>query len=127
MNSFNLYLISAHYYRGSSAFSNVDINVNVNRLWELPDTLEQNEFHIQGEMSDRLDPREDSSIFTTKDVLNDSQSHVKFISDIQMHELHTFIGADGNGFKGEFSVIKKNHVIVISYFIFFWQYVYTIL
>lgn len=57
-------------------------------------------------MSDRLDPREESSIFSTEDVPKDTHSHIKFISDIQMHELHTSTGANGSDFKEEFAVRK---------------------
>lgn len=57
-------------------------------------------------MSDRLDPREESSIFSTEDVPKDTQSHIKFISDIQMHELHTSTGANCIDFKEEFAVWK---------------------
>ena len=55
-------------------------------------------------MSDRLDPREESSIFSTEDVPKDTHSHIKFISDIQMHKLHTSTGANCIDFKEEFAV-----------------------
>ena len=57
-------------------------------------------------MSNSLDPREESSIFSTEDVPKDNHSHITFISDIQMHELHTSTGANGSGFKEEFAVRK---------------------
>lgn len=118
MNSFYLHSISANGYRGLSTFPNVHAFVNVNGIREFPATTEQSELHNQAEISDRLDPRENSSIFTAKDVLKNSNSHVKFISDIKMRELHKFIGANGNCFRGEFEV-RKQIIIANSYLIFF--------
>lgn len=109
MDNFYLFFISAHGFRGMSAFSHVDVNVNVNRMWELPDTQEQNEFQLQADTSDRLDPREDSSIFTTNDIVTDSHSHVKSLSDIQMHDLDSFIDSKDSGLKGEFAVRKQHY------------------
>ena len=74
---------------------------------DLPATIEQSEFHIQEDKSDRLDHSEDSSILSTENELKDNHSHIKFKTDIQMHDLHTFIGANGSGFKGEFAVRKQ--------------------
>lgn len=73
---------------------------------DLSATVEQSDFHTgtQDEMSEREDPREESSIFSTEDILKVNHSHIKLISEIKMHELHTSISANGSGFKEEFEV-----------------------
>ena len=106
MINFHKYFISANGYRGPSSFHNVHANVNGNG--GLSAAIEQSEFHIQEDICDRLYHSEDSSILSTENTLKDNHSHVKFTTDIQMHELHTFIGANGSGFKGEFAV-RKHH------------------
>ena len=75
---------------------------------DLSATVEQSEFHsgTEDEMSDRLEPREESSIFSTEDNLKDNHSHIKLISEIKRHELHTSIAANGGGFKEEFAVTR---------------------
>lgn len=106
-NRVNLYFISVSGYRGISAFSNNDSDDNANETPEFPATIEDREIHIQAEMSDRLENRDGSSILSAENTLKDNHLHVKFISSIQMHELHTFICANGNGLNGEFVVRKK--------------------
>lgn len=73
---------------------------------DLSATVEQSDFHTgtRDEMSEREDPREESSIFLTDDILKDNHSHIKLISEIKMHELHTSIVANGSIFKEEFAV-----------------------
>ncbi|XP_078329050.1 uncharacterized protein LOC111114432 [Crassostrea virginica] len=88
-------------YRGST-FPNNHAYVNVNGMWDLPAAIEQSEFDIQEDISDRLDQSEDSSILSTENALKDNPFHVTFITDVQMHELHTDIGANGSGLIGEF-------------------------
>ncbi|XP_078328094.1 receptor-type tyrosine-protein phosphatase kappa-like [Crassostrea virginica] len=99
--------ISANGNEGLSAFSNVYANVNGNGMRDLSATVEQSDFHTgtQDEMSEREDPREESSIFSTEDILKDNHSHIKLISEIKMHELHTSICANGSGFKEEFALL----------------------
>ena len=115
MISFHLYFISANGYRGST-FPNIHANVNVNGMWELPAAIEQSEFHIQEEISDRLDHSEELSILSTENALNVKHFHVKFKSDIKMHELHAFSCANDSGIKGEFAV-RKQFIIANSYLI----------
>ena len=117
MISFHLYFISANVYRGST-FPNDHAYVNVNGMWELPAAIEQSEFHVQEEISDRLDHSEDSSILSTENALKDNPFHVTFITNVQMHELHTDIGANGSGLIGEFEV-RKQIILGNSYVIFF--------
>nr|XP_022307684.1 receptor-type tyrosine-protein phosphatase alpha-like [Crassostrea virginica] len=90
-----------------SAFSNVYANVNGNGMRDLSATVEQSDFHTgtRDEMSEREDPREESSIFLTDDILKDNHSHIKLISEIKMHELHTSIVANGSIFKEEFALL----------------------
>ena len=104
MIHFHIYFISAYGYRGPSSFHNV--HANANGSGGLSAAIEQSEFHIQEDISDRLYYSEDSSIPSTENALKDNHSHVQFTTDIQMHELHTLIGANGSGFKGEFAVRK---------------------
>ena len=106
MIHFHIYFISANGYRGPSSFPNVHANANGNG--GLSAAVEQSEFHIQEDISGRLYHSENSSILSTENALKDNHSHVKFTTDIQMHELHTFIGANGSGFKGEFA-LRKHH------------------
>lgn len=117
MISFHLYFISANGYRGST-FPNIHAYVNVNGMWDLPAAIEQSEFDIQEDISDRLNQSEDSSILSTENALKDNTFHVTFITDVQMHELHTDIGANGSGLIGEFEV-RKQIILANSYLIFF--------
>nr|XP_022308429.1 receptor-type tyrosine-protein phosphatase alpha-like [Crassostrea virginica] len=88
-------------YRGST-FPNDHAYVNVNGMWELPAAIEQSEFYIQEEISDRQDHSENSSILSSENALKDNPFHVTFITNVQMHELHTDIGANCSGLRGEF-------------------------
>ena len=90
-------------------------------MWELPAAIEQSEFHIQEDISERLDHSEELPILSTENALKDNPFHVTFITDVQMHELYTDIGANGSGFKGEFEV-RKQIIIFNSYLIFFFLY-----
>ena len=117
MICFHLYFISANGYRGST-FPNDHAYVNVNGMWELPAAIEQSEFHIQEEISDRQDHSKESSILSSENALKDNLFHVTFITNAQMHELHTDIGANCSGLMGligEFEVRKQ----INSYLIFF--------
>ena len=87
-------------------------------MWELPAAIEQSEFHIQEEISDRLEHSEELSFLSTENALNVKQFQVKFKSDIQIHEPHAFSCANGSGFKGEFAV-RKHFTIANSYLILF--------
>ena len=114
-----MYFISANPIGGLFTFPNVHSYSNVNGIWELPTTTEPSEFNSQTELFDSLYPREESFSSSTQFTYRDSNSHVKFISDFQMHELHTLIYANGNGFKGEFTV-GKQIIIDKSYLIVFY-------
>nr|XP_022307680.1 receptor-type tyrosine-protein phosphatase alpha-like [Crassostrea virginica] len=96
--------IEANGYRGST-FPNVHAYANVNGMWELPAAIEQSEFHIQEEISDRLEHSEELSFLSTENALNVKHFQVKFKSDIQIHEPHAFSCANGSGFKGEFALL----------------------
>lgn len=60
-------------------------------------------------MSERLEHKQDSHSFhaSSEHTFGVHEYQVKFSSDIQMHELQTFIGVNGDGFKGEFAVSKR--------------------
>lgn len=112
-NRVHLYFISVSGYRGTSVFFNVYADDNETSAF--PAIIDERENHIQAELSDRLGNRDGSSILSAENTLKDIHFRVKFISSIQMHELQTFISANGNGLKGEFVVSKDR----LRFFIFF--------
>ena len=98
---------SANNYRASSDLLGV-YAVN-DRGVVLPARIQQNERYVQEEVSVSLEYSQDSHSSSVENAFTVNEYQVKLTSDIQLKELKTLIGINGDSFKGEFAVSKYSY------------------